>query len=61
MLQFLCQDDKKSIVLDSPFSQQELNFSLEKILSKNNRSNKINSDYKKYTSYELDKKILTNI
>jgi len=55
------QDDKKSIVLNSPFSQQELNFSLEKILSKNNRSNKINTDFKQYTSYELDEKILTNI
>jgi len=55
------QDDKKSIVLDSPFSQQELNLSLKRILSKINRSNKINTDYKKYTSYKLDKKILTNI
>ena len=55
------QEDKKSIVLDSPFSQQELNLSLKRILSKINRSNKINADYKKYTSYKLDKKILTNI
>jgi len=55
------QDDKKSIVLHSPFSQQELNFSLEKILSKNNRSNKINPHYKQYASYQLDEKILANI
>ena len=55
------KDDKKSIVLNSPFSQQELNFSLEKILSKNNRSNKINAKYKQYKSYQLDEKILTNI
>jgi UDP-glucose:(heptosyl)LPS alpha-1,3-glucosyltransferase len=55
------QDDKQSIILNSPFSQQELNFSLEKILSKNNRSNKINSKYKQYKSYQLDEKILTNI
>ena len=55
------QDDKKSIVLNSPFSQQELNLSLKKVLSKINRSNKINSNYKKYTSYQLDKKILSNI
>ncbi len=55
------QDDKKSIVLNSPFSQQELNLSLKKILSKINRPNKININYKKYTSYQLDKKILSNI
>jgi UDP-glucose:(heptosyl)LPS alpha-1,3-glucosyltransferase len=55
------QNDKKSIVLNTPFSQQELNFSLEKILSKNNHSNKINTDYKQYTSYQLDEKILANI
>lgn len=55
------QDDKKSIVLNSPFSQQELNLSLKKVLSKINRSNKINTNYKKYTSYRLDKKILSNI
>jgi len=55
------RDDKKSIVLNSPFFQNELNFSLEKILSKNNRSYKINNDYKQYTSYQLDEKILTNI
>jgi len=55
------QDDKKSIVLHSPFSQEELNLSLEKILSKNNHSNKINTDYKQYTSYQLDEKILANI
>jgi UDP-glucose:(heptosyl)LPS alpha-1,3-glucosyltransferase len=55
------QDDKKSIVLNSPFSQQELNLSLKKILSKINRPNKINTNYKQYTSYQLDKKILSNI
>ena len=55
------RDDEKSVVLRSPFSQQELNLSLEKILSKNNRSNKINNFYKRYTSYQLDKKILSNI
>ena len=55
------QDDKKSIVLNSPFSQQELNLSLKKILIKINRPNKINTNYKKYTSYQLDKKILSNI
>ena len=55
------RDDEKSVVLRSPFSQQELNFFLEKILSKNNRSNKINNFYKRYTSYQLDKKILSNI
>jgi len=55
------QDDKKSIVLHSPFSQQKLNISLERILSKNNCSNKINIQYKKFTRYQLDKKILTNI
>ena len=55
------QEDEKSIVLNSPFSQQELNFSLEKILSKNNYSNKINTKYKQYTNYQLVEKILTNI
>jgi UDP-glucose:(heptosyl)LPS alpha-1,3-glucosyltransferase len=55
------EDDKKSIVLNSPFSQQELNFSLEKILSKKKYINKINAKYKQYTSYQLDEKILTNI
>ncbi len=55
------KDDKKSIVLSSPFSQQELNFSLEKILSKKKYINKINAKYKQYTSYQLDEKILTNI
>jgi len=55
------ENDKKSIVLNSPFSQQELNFYLEKLLSKNNYLNKINAKYKQYISYQLDKKILTNI
>jgi len=55
------ENDKKSIVLNSPFSQQELNFSLEKLLSKNKYINKINAKYKQYISYQLDKKILTNI
>lgn len=55
------ENDKKSIVLNSPFSQQELNFSLEKLLSKNKDINKINAKYKQYISYQLDKKILTNI
>ena len=55
------EDDKKSIVLKSPFSQQKLNFSLEKILSKKNYSNKINYQYKQYSNYQLDKKIFTNI
>jgi len=55
------KNDKKSIVLNSTFSQEELNLSLERILSKNNRSNKINAKYKQYISYQLDKKILTNI
>ena len=55
------ENDKKSIVLNSPFSQQELNFYLEKLLSKNNYLNKINAEYKQYISYQLDKKILTNI
>jgi len=55
------ENDKKSIVLNSPFSQQELNFCLEKLLSKNNYLNKINAKYKQYISYQLDKKILANI
>lgn len=55
------ENDKKSIVLSSPFSQQELNFSLKKILSKNKYENKINAKYKQYISYQLDEKILTNI
>jgi UDP-glucose:(heptosyl)LPS alpha-1,3-glucosyltransferase len=55
------ENDKKSIVLNSPFSQQELNLYLEKLLSKNNYLNKINAKYKQYISYQLDKKILTNI
>ena len=55
------QDDKKSIILNSPFSQHELNLSLEKILSKINHSKKINPHYKQYTRYQLDEKILANI
>jgi len=55
------ENDKKSIVLNSPFSQEALNFSLEKVLSKNKYINKINAKYKQYTIYKLDKKILTNI
>ena len=55
------RDDKESIVLSSPFSQQELNFSLERILSKKYQSKKINPHYKQYTNYQLDKKILSNI
>jgi UDP-glucose:(heptosyl)LPS alpha-1,3-glucosyltransferase len=55
------KDDKKSIVLNSPFSQQDLNLALEKILSKNKYINKINPKYKQFISYQLDEKILTNI
>jgi len=55
------KDDEKSVVLRSPFSQQQLNLSLMRILSKNNRPHKINTDYKQYTSYQLDKKIMINI